>query len=277
VNTGKFSVLNAAARKTRAASHSAVDLLESSASGPLKVLATNKRGSNCKQLRLQGIQNAKGQIFARRVQVIDENELTRNGQNRTCTVLRKAIDLVQRGLVGGRLVVPIDVATVPQEAGDYLRALMETPELVRRQLMLEIRGTEFGVCSALGEFCTFAQSRAGVGMMLHVEEGSDEDIDSQMFVTSASILCLGKRMTERTRPCKHRIEVLDAIEIAQCYGACVMMEGIDTENEMVHVFKLGVTLASGPAVCQDLTIEWEDCAQRLTTPQEFVSRITMMA
>ena len=234
-------------------------------------------GSSTTGLRLVGIQNAKGKTFARRVELTDAQGLTRTGQDRTRALLSRAIELANRKSAGSRLVVAVDAKDVKVDAGVYLQMLMQAPDAVRKQLMLQIEGTDFGMCAALGEFCSFAQNRCGVGMMLKVDECSEEDLDSLLFVTTASILCLGRVVTERTRSCRHRIEVLDAIEIANVCGACVMMEGIDTEAERDHVFRLGVTLATGKAICEDELVVSGPQQQRVTTPQEFVSKLTMMA
>lgn len=228
-------------------------------------------------LRLVGIQNAKGKTFARRVDLTDAWGLTNNGPDRTRALLSRAIELASNKQGEPRLVVGVDAKDVKSDAGAYLQMLMQAPDAVRKKLILQIEGTDFGMCAALGEFCSFAQNRCGVGMMLKVGECSEEDLDSLLFVTTASILCLGRTMTERTRACRHRIEVLDAIEIANACGACVMMDGIDTAAERDQVFRLGVTLAAGKAMCEDKLVVSGPQQKRATTPQEFVSKLTMMA
>jgi len=228
-------------------------------------------------LRLIGVQNAKRKLYARRVEWVDGWVSARDGEDSTCALLSHALDLIERSKLRSRLVVAIDAGDLEQRAGHYLQILMRAPAGVRRQLLLQIEGSEFGMYSALGEFCSFAQSRAGAGVMLKIDNCTGDELDSLLFVTGASILSLGAAVTARSRGSQHRTEVLDALEIANGFEACLMLEGVDTEAERTEVFGLGATLACGAAICPASIMQLTAPPRKVTTPEEFVSRLTMMA
>lgn len=226
-------------------------------------------------LRLVGVQDPKGRAYAHRIDWL--NGFPREGEVRGEALIESAIEMVRTKRLKQRAIVAVRAESLGYHEGSYLQALVRASARDRTRIMLQVEGTDFGMSSALAEFCSFAQRRTGVGIILKAEDCGPDELDSLLFSTGASIVCLGRSATHRARSRSQSVEVMDAMEIAGQYGACLMMEGLDTQADRVKAFESGVMLGSGKAICADKVMDFEGAPKQLTSAVDFVRKLTAAA
>lgn len=209
--------------------------------------------AECAELELVCVHDSKWRTYAHRVEV--PAVVSCDGLFSPASLIETVLNLVRSKGSIHRIIIPVSAEVLGRHEGTYLQALVRATSFERSRILLQVEGCDYRSAPALADFCNFAERRVGLGVILRAEDCEADVLDSLICSSGASIVSLGKGATRRAHERGNSIEILDAIEVATQYGACLMMEGLDAQSDVERAFGAGAMLGIGKILSRPIAIQ----------------------
>lgn len=164
--------------------------------------------------------------------------------------LATAIRLLSQTPKCKRLLVPVEMQTLDLFGAEYARMLLTIPDEFRSKMFLELSTDDMPVTDATAAFSLHIQNEVGMSLAVWTKCCDVPYVNELMDNLQPALLGIDRRCVRQALDSGDRSFMLDAIEIGSAGGARVLVEGVDSEQDLRSMREIQIDLVCGRAVSE---------------------------